>query len=421
MAGAAVWHTSGRANIPSSSSLRASGHGVAARPPATDSATVAPITPGCPGERRNLVVLELSGGNDGLATVVPYGDGRINDLRPSIGIAAEDLVILNNEVGLHPSLQTLNEQGLAVVQGVGTPNPNGSHFEMERRWWAGDPEGSARLGTGFLGRLCDELNEGAPITGLTIGTGASPIMYAATAGTVAFTDPDTGWYLLNDDPWYKNLRMGLGQMAQPADGFDAARTGLSSALEFGSVLEDFQNEDEADDRPEYPYADIRDQFMFAADVLGADAGVRVIHIKLGGFDTHGDQRGDHGYLWEQINNTLVPFRQDLERLGLADDTLIATVSEFGRRPAQNGSGTDHGAASMAMLCGPVHNGLHGEAPSLAKLDGDDNLRATVRMDEYYATLADWMGVDHRTVLPTNASPIEGLLLPCKTSVSIRSG
>jgi|GEM_PF-424730 len=378
-------------------------------------ATTAPMTVNPPMGGRTLVVVELSGGNDGLATLLPWSSGRLHDLRPQLMPDMEELVMIDDQYAFSPGLALAAEQGLAVLQGVGTTDPSGSHFEMERRWWYGQPSGVGTEQTGFFGRMCDELDVGAPVTGLTLGGGPSPSLYATKAATMALRDPELGWFLGDgDDKWLRNFGAGLSAMAAPggspaADGdlTREARQGISSALELADVLRTIEFGDTDDEL--YPYSELREEFATAAAIIDANVGVRMIHVQLGGFDTHEGQRGSHNYRMEQLSQSLTSFRNDLAERGLSESTLIATVSEFGRRPEQNGSGTDHGAASCALLAGPVNDGLHGEAPSLTKLDDDDNLRTTVGMEDYYATLASWFGIDPATVLDVPAKPINGIL------------
>ena len=152
------------------------------------------------------------------------------------------------------------------------------------------------------------------------------------------------------------------------------------------------------------------QLRFAATLVGAQAGVRVVHASIGGFDTHTNQRGAHDERMRELGEALAAFAADLDRRQLADSVLVATTSEFGRRAKENGSGTDHGTASCALLLGPVHAGLHGEPPSLTALDADDNLKATASLEQYYATLAEtWFGIDATAVLPSRPAPIAGII------------
>ncbi len=368
------------------------------------------IVNAAPLEDRTLVLIELQGGNDGLSTLVPYGDGRLADLRHNVAIDPEELIVIDDQFGVNPNLAAMHDQGVAYLQGVGVPDPGGSHFGMEQRWWAGAAEGNALPHTGFLGRVCDQLDVGAPVTGVSLGGGNTPALISAKAVTLGLPDRDAGWYLTNEDPWFRSLRTGwVGLAAEsPDDGTSAkaARRGLRTAIDFADVISGITEVEV----PRYEDSgDIGESLAVASVLLGADLGVRVIHVPIGGFDTHSDQRGTHDNLLRQISNAVAGFRTDLADLGLGDSTLIATTSEFGRRPEQNDNGTDHGSASVAMLAGPVVPGLHGETPSLTDLDDDDNLVATVSMGEYYATLAAWFDIPATEVLDVANAPLTDLL------------
>ncbi len=350
-----------------------------------------------------LIVVELRGGNDGLATVVPES-GRLRDLRPNLaGNTDSAPVPFADGTGLHPALAPLRDRGLAVVQGIGTSNPDGSHFEMETRWWEGDGSGQAGLRTGFLGRLCDQLDVGAAVTGLSLGAGASPFLIAEKATTIGLPDPWAGWFLNEPDPWYQNLRRGLerlgdGQAAEPPR-FRAARAGVENTLAFGEVLGSLDDEEERG----FPQTELGYQLQLAAGLLDSDLGVRVLHVPFGGFDTHDEQPWGHDELMNDLGPSVAALQDDLATRGLADRTLIMTTSEFGRRPEENGGGTDHGTAGPGLLCGPITPGLHGEAPSLDRLDGDGNLVATTMVEEYYATIAEgWLGIPASSVLAGGA-------------------
>ena len=162
-------------------------------------------------------------------------------------------------------------------------------------------------------------------------------------------------------------------------------------------------------RDRYPSSELGSSLGLAAEMIAQDTGIRVIHVAHSGFDTHSDQRGSHGYLLEQLSEATGAFLTDIADRGLADSTLLCTTSEFGRRVPANGSGTDHGAASMAIVAGPVVGGVHGETPSLSRLD-DDNLVATADFEEYYSMIAEqWFGIPSSEVLDSAASPIGGVV------------
>ncbi|MEM9200341.1 MAG: DUF1501 domain-containing protein [Actinomycetota bacterium] len=398
------------------------GLGPSSAPTIPAPAVVASGAPSADVAGRMLVVVELRGGNDGLATVVPES-GRLRDLRPSLLNADTALADFVPGTQLHGELTGLRDRGLAVVQGIGTAVPDGSHFEMETRWWQGDSSGDLSIRTGFLGRLCDELAAPGSITGVTVGQAASPFLTAEKATTIGIPDPWAGWFLGEDDAWFQNLRRGLRSMSADGTGtgrLGIARTGLSDALAFGELLESLQGEAEAvyaqDDSGQtgreakgYPETDLAFQLQIAAGLLASDTGVRVIHVELGGFDTHDSQMYGHDDLMRNLGPSLAAFHDDLAARGLADKTLTLTTSEFGRRPEENQSGTDHGTAGPALLSGPVNPGLFGDAPPIERLDDDGNLIATTMLDDYYATIAEgWLGIDANLVLPNGGTVITEL-------------
>ena len=359
--------------------------------------------------QRRLVVVELNGGNDGLSTVVPTRDGALRMLRPDLMRPAEELASFTDSHALHPGLAGLRDRGLAVLDGIGTPSPDGSHFEMETRWWRGDPTGDGRTHTGFLGRVCDELDVGAPVTGVSIGSGASPALLGEKATTIALPDPSAGWFLEEREEWFVNLRRGLESMGVLGDAESprviAARRGVDDALAFAEVLGTIDEEDQRG----FPETDLGWRLRTVSALLDADIGVRVAHVPFGGFDTHDGQMYQHDDLMNDLGASLAALRDDLADRGIDDRTLIVTTSEFGRRPEQNDGGTDHGTAGPALLCGPVTTGHHGEAPRVDRLDDDGNLVATTMLDDYYATLAEgWFGIPTSDVLP-GGTPVTELL------------
>ena len=385
---------------------------IAADMPAPTATPIIPETVGAagPSDDRILVVIELEGGNDGLDTLVPYGDPRYLDHRATVGVDIETVLPLDDEVGLNTNLSAFHASGGAVLEGVGMADPDLSHFESARRWWTGDMTGSATFATGFLGRLCDELAGDEAVTGVSIGRGAAPTMRSDHAVTLSVPDPWAGGGLTATDwPFAMAARDGLATMASNPNGSpleQLAGANMNRALGFLDVLGSLPERD----TEAYPGSQISVQLQTCARLLAGDTGVRVIHVPWGSFDTHDDHRGSHDYQLMELDQAIAAFRADLEGLGLADTTLVATTSEFGRRPAENAGGTDHGTASSMLLAGPVVAGRHGEAPSLRRLDDDGNLVATVGMDAYYATLAEgWFGVPAGDVLPGTPASIPGLI------------
>lgn len=380
--------------------------GCRAERPAAGPAATRP-QPVAPAGQRALVVVELSGGNDGLSTAPPLESRRLRELRPTIAHEDGELLDLGDGTGLHPALGRLHERGLRVVQGVGSAAPDGSHFEMLRRWWAGDQDGTARPTTGFLGRLCDALDDGAPVTGVSIGGASTPALLAERAGTIGLPDPGWLWWLdATDDPWLSTYGDALADMAEPdpADGavLALARGGLGGGLQVSDLVR------EVPDATGYPGSELGAKLALAAHLVAADVGVRVVHLTMGGdFDTHEGHRGRHDALLAELDEGLGHFLADLEARGVDDRVLVATTSEFGRRPEENDSGgLDHGAASVALVAGAIEAGMAGAVPSLSELDDDGNLVATTPLDRYYATLAEtWFEVPADAVLAGAPTPL----------------
>lgn len=359
---------------------------------------------------RVLVVIELAGGNDGLSMAPPDDADRLARLRPTLAHGPDELARAADEVLLHPALGRLAARPLCVVDGLGSPRPDGSHFEMMRRWATGDPLGDSHQATGVLGRMCDVLDVGAPATGVSIGGASSPALLAERAGTIGVPEPWWLWWLstAEDDEWARAYRDALAGMSS-ADSGDGellalARRNLGAGLDAGAMFVDVDDEE----LPEEPLAR---KLAMAAQLITADIGVRVIHVPFDGdFDTHEQHRERHDALMEELDAGLDGFLAALEASGDGERVLVATTSEFGRRPEENGSsGLDHGTASAALLLGPVSGGRVGEPASLTDLDDDGNVVATVPFDRYFATIAEgWFELDSEQVLPTQPEPLAGV-------------
>jgi uncharacterized protein (DUF1501 family) len=368
-----------------------------------------------PPDRRRLLMLEMAGGSDGLSMIVPYADGRYRDLRPGTAIDVPQVHRIDDVLGFHPALQMLAQQGASVVAGVGVAKPDLSHFEMLHRWQTGDPDGTVHPATGFLGRLCDTLGDpSAPAVGVSLGLGETQSLACDRVTTISIDTGSEGVFpAFGDgdgvqDAWLAAQRA----MAHP-DRADlpllaTARAAGATALRFSDVAATLPQAGDG-----YPQTDLGAQLQLAARLLADDnLGLRVVHVPMDAdFDTHTDHRIRYGRLMADFDKALAALRADLARRGVDDRVLIATYSEFGRRAPDNGSsGLDHGAAGTALLIGPTNRGVFGEQPSLHHLDPDDNLRATVNMTEYYATIVEsWFGVPAGDVLPGSPKPIPGIV------------
>ncbi len=358
-------------------------------------------------DSRILVLVDLQGGNDGLSTVVPAGSGRYYDLRPDL--AVQDALTIDDEVGLHPNLARLHARGVATVEGVGPVDGDLSHFAMAARWERGDVDGQNALRTGFLGRLADTLDDGSPLVGASMG-GPTSWLTNATAATLSLGGRGDLWFLQPTD-WNEAaaFQAGLRRLGEDREG----RAGLISQshrqlLDLAAALPD-ESDDEIDwEQPMLSEGgELGQQLFLAADLIEADLGMRIVYARIGGFDTHDGHQWEHPQLMSQVDAAIDGFLERMDTAGRADDVLVATTSEFGRRVPENGRGLDHGSASSMLLAGAVPSGRFGEPSPLDDLDDDDNLRVTVPFDRYLGTLAEsWLGVEAASVLPSEPEVLD---------------
>ncbi len=380
--------------------------------------------PGVPQERI-LVVVQLAGGNDGLNTVIPFGDPAYYRARPGIGVAERGALRLGTTgaadgLGLHPrmvALKGLYDEGLvSIIQGVGYPNPNRSHFKSMDIWQTGDTAGTS---DGWIGRYFDNQCGGGPgagegaedcsgHAGIAVGQVAPLAMQGRRFKPISLESPEmfrwTGQGADGEtDAAYKALTEGGERGVASAPGGVEADFLLRTSLDAQIVSERIRAA--VAERPlvEYPRTQVGQQLAMVASMIRAGLDTRVYYVSLGGFDTHAGQGGAggaHANLLEQYSSALLAFYGDLKAQGNAGRVLTLSFSEFGRRVAQNGSGgTDHGAAAPMFLVGPmVRAGVLGKHPSLTDLDSGD-LKYSVDFRSVYAgVLADWLGADVAQVL-----------------------
>lgn len=330
------------------------------------------------GAYRNLLVLiELKGGNDGLNTVVPYADAAYHSLRPRIALRRDEVAQLDERTGLHPALAPLlalwQSRELAVIQGVGYPHPNLSHFRSIEIW---DTASSSEeyLHQGWLARafIAHPVPRNFAADGVIVGSQElGPLAGGARAIALA-----------NTEQFLRQARL-----AAPAGG--AGRGALGYLLKVEADIVQAASELGADHafRTEFPKGRFGDAVHTAAQVIASASGVAVVRLTLNGFDTHQNQPGQHANLLGQLSAGLLALRSALQELNRWDSTLITTYAEFGRRAAENNSnGTDHGTANAQfVLGGRVRGGLYGQAPQLDRLD-NGNLAYAVDFRSIYATV-----------------------------------
>lgn len=343
---------------------------------------------------RILVVLELSGGNDGLNTVVPYGDDAYYRLRPQIGIRKEKLRKLDDHFGLNAGMvgmERLFKDGkLAIVHGCGYADPSFSHFTSMAYWHTAAPNSGEQYG--WVGRLADAMAPKAPANFLVnIGANQSLAVRAKKHVPVVFNNPDS----FQREAFFEEKAAlaalsDPGKIANPSQRYllDIAKSANDASALVRKAWSDYRTP------VDYGIADLG--LRRVAAMISANLPARLYYTSYANnaFDTHVVQNDLHGRLLTYTSDAISGFLQDMERIGRADDVTVMIFSEFGRRVPENTSlGTDHGAANVMFVAGKkVKGGHYGELPSLTKLDPGDNLVHTTDFRRVYATMAEgWLG------------------------------
>ena len=358
---------------------------------------------------RTLIVVQMAGGNDGLNTVVPFTDPLYLKLRPTLGLADTKVLPLDTRLGLHPNLQPLKKLWdaghLAIVEGVGYPNQSLSHFQAMDIWQTLDLNGNGSQG--WLGKLVSGLvdQEGHPFKAIDIGVQTAQALQSISTQVPTIANVST--YRIYPDPADTdggNARLqALMKLYNSYPGTAPYAALLdTTALSAQDGSRQLRQAD-ATYHPAatYPKGPFADGLKVLAEAIVQGLGLRVGYVTLGGFDTHANQQTTHDTLMLTLANGLSAFYNDLAAHGKADNVVIMTWSEFGRRVEENGSqGTDHGtAAPLFVLGNPVSKGIYGEPPSLSNLDQNGNLKYTLDFRSVYATVLDrWMGASSKDVL-----------------------
>jgi uncharacterized protein (DUF1501 family) len=346
-----------------------------------------------PATRRLLVLVELKGGNDGLNTVVPYADPLYAQLRPRLAIERAQVVQLTERTGLHPSLEALkpvwDARQLAVVQGVGYPAPNLSHFRSIEIWDTAS-KSDEYLDDGWIARAFARSPCPASFAadGVVVGSGGMGPLAGRGARTLALTSPEQ---------FLRNARLAR---PEPVSASNAALAHILRVEQDVRVSAQRLNAGRSFEAA-FPQGLFGNAAGTAAQLAANRAGIAVVRLSLGSFDTHANQRGVHAALLRQLGEGLTSLRAALMEIGRWDSTVIATYAEFGRRPRENLSGgTDHGTSNVHFaMGGRVVGGLYGAQPGLGQLSTDGNLAHAIDFRSVYATALDrWWGLDSRNVL-----------------------
>ncbi len=344
-------------------------------------------------KERILVVLELSGGNDGLNTVVPYGDDAYYRHRPQIGIRKERLRKIDDHFGLNAGMvgmERLFKDGkLAIVHGCGYADPSFSHFTSMAYWHTAAPNSGEQFG--WVGRLADAMAPTAPANFLiNIGANQSLAVRAHKHVPVVFNNPDN----FTREMFFEE-KEALATLSDPGKVTNASRRYLLDIARSANESSALVRKAWAGYRSpiDYGIADLGLRRVAAMISAGLPARLYYTSYANNAFDTHVTQNDLHGRLLTYTSDAVSGFMQDMERLGRADDVTLMIFSEFGRRVPENTSlGTDHGAANVMFVAGKkVKGGHYGDLPSLTKLDAGDNLVFTTDFRRVYATMVEgWL-------------------------------
>jgi uncharacterized protein (DUF1501 family) len=393
-----------------------------------------------------LVVLQMAGGNDGINTVVPYSNDFYHQARPKIGLSAQQVLKLNDDIGLHGSLggfKHLYDAGnLAVIQGVGYPNPNRSHFRSTEIWQtASDSDRIEKYG--WLGRYFDNACAGSdPVVGVTIGSQLPEAFFAKRPKGICFNNPQDYRFVANGagtEESYKKLNElemssplpdgetntldNSGDMLNSGGSIASLPAGMpmtgGRAVDFitRTALDAQMSSDEirgiaarVQNQAVYPNSPLANSLKLVAKLIGGGLPTRIYYVSQGGYDTHTNQINTQQRLFQDLGDSTKAFVDDMKAQGNMQRVLVMTFSEFGRRVAENANGgTDHGAAAPMFIVGnKVTAGLLGQYPSLAPQDlfeGDVKYNVDFR-SVYAGVLESWLKTKSAPILGRQFSPFQ---------------
>lgn len=376
-------------------------------------------------EDRVMVVIQLSGGNDGLNTLVPFGHDAYHRVRPTISLKGNEVLTLARDegIGLHGSMDAFkelyDEGNCAIIQGVGYPNPNRSHFASMDIWHTADTNGT---GDGWIGKYVDsqccgygsgtpgdqQQNQATPPAPISIGKTAPLAMHGRSMMPVAIEEADlyrwTGDRFGNDlSSTYHTAIKEANQQAEQSGADDNKSFLVRTAMDAQVSSKKIRDAVAEESLVRYPNTKLASQLSMVASMIRSGMPTRVYYVSHGSFDTHANQggaQGSHARLLQQLSDAVGAFYKDLKAQGNDSRVMSMCFSEFGRRVGQNGSGgTDHGTAAPMFLFGPmVKPGLHSRYPSLTDLDEGD-LKYTADFRQVYAEILDgWLSASSMDVL-----------------------
>ena len=363
---------------------------------------------------RILVVVELAGGNDGLNTVIPFGDETYRRLRPKLAIAKSDVLDIGDGLGFHPAMRgfaDLLEAGrLAIVQGVGYPDPNRSHFESMDIWHSCQRKEDTRT-DGWLGRMLEETDtaSGGDPSALHLGYDKQPFALMSRKVRVpSIRSLDQFRLQGTEDAEFKKAvhELADARREQGNDLLNFVQSSTSSAISASERLTQSNTSYKSDTT--YPKSQLGEQLKTVAKLISSGLKTSIYYVQLNGFDTHSQQPDAHQGLLRQLSESVKSFLDDMDQLKQSDRVAVMCFSEFGRRVEENASeGTDHGTAGPMFIAGAaVKPGLIGKHPALSSLQDGDLKHHTDFRQVYAAAIQNWFHCDADTILKGSFKPVD---------------
>jgi uncharacterized protein (DUF1501 family) len=373
--------------------------------------------------QRTLLLVELNGGNDGLACVVPWADDVLHRMRTRTGLDQGALHKIDDYRAFHPNLSKLRrvygDGKMAIIEGAGYPNPNHSHFTSQDIWHTARATGRMS-GDGWVGRMMQTMypKDLQVPHAVHVGQSLPYSLKSATHPIVCFDEPPAYRWAENGGAIADaGTRPAADSGTRPTAGMPAANAAGSRLSQIRSVVRNAKQSSEDvrraaatyKPRVEYPNDAFGLDLRTAAALLQSNIGCRVLSVAQQGYDTHEDQRRRHDLLMKELDQGLSAFLEDVRGTPTGDNVVVLVFSEFGRRVEDNASiGTDHGTAGPMFLLGtPVKGGLYGKHPSLTELHEGDLIHTTDFRSVYASVLELWFGLDSAPILGGKYAPIQG--------------
>jgi|TARA_B110000908_G_scaffold66754_1_gene80826 uncharacterized protein (DUF1501 family) len=350
---------------------------------------------------KKLVIIQLSGGNDGLNTIIPYTNDIYYKKRPGLSVPKNELIKVTDELGFHQSLaplKNLYDQGyLSIINNVGYPNPNRSHFRSTDIWQTAS-DANQYLDTGWLGRYIEQFGK-MPYTGIELDDSLSLIMKGESMNGIATKNPRT-LFANTQTPYFKKVlnHQSDAHLSEHNLGY-LYKTMIEAKSSAKYIYETSKTYKSSLEYPKNPFGK---QLKTTSEFINSNLDSSVYYVSMGGFDTHANQENRQKKLLKTYSESMEVFINDLKQNDTFKDTLVITFSEFGRRLQQNAAGgTDHGAANNVFIIGEnlKTKGFYNDAPNLLNLDSNGDLIHSVDFRSIYATVLDtWLQVDDEAIL-----------------------